>query len=112
MHLLVLFLAALLSFSTIQPPAVENVLVWAVPSVQKVRPDDTPESSNLVWSEKTKTVSVAGAKNEHVPFQIVVSTPPPQSRHEKPAAGFSVEAGDLISASGRIDRNRIKLYFE
>jgi hypothetical protein len=92
-----------------QQPVVE---VWAVPSVQKVRPDAAPEEKNLVWSQTTRTVAVAGARNEHVPFQLVISTPPPKSRYEKAAAGFFVEASDLSSGQGRIDKEQIKLYFE
>ncbi len=88
------------------------VTVWAVPSIQKVRPEDRTEASNLVWSGKTKTITIAGAKNEHVPFQIVISTPPPPSRHEKAASGFSIRASDLGSASGRIPAERVKLYVE
>ena len=67
-----------------------GVEVWAVPSVHKVRPDERKQSSNLVWDGKTKTVSVAGAKNEHIPFQVVVSAPPPPSRYERAATGFFV----------------------
>jgi hypothetical protein len=101
-----------LSLVPAQAPAEGEVMVWAVPSVQKVRPDDRPETSNLVWSSRTKTISLSGAKNEHVPFQIVVSAPVPRSRHERAPSGFFVEAGDLSSAAGRIPRDRVKLYFE
>src|SRR5512137_487874 len=73
------------------------VSVWAVPSVQKVRPEDPVEGSNLVWSGRTRTVTISGAKNEHVPFQIVVTTQPPPTRYEKAATGFRVETSDLIS---------------
>ena len=89
-----------------------GVEVWAVPSVHKVRPDERKQSSNLVWDGKTKTVSVAGAKNEHIPFQVVVSAPPPPSRYERAATGFFVEVSDLVSGGARIPRDRVKLYFE
>ena len=49
------------------------VRVWAVPSIQKVRGDDRIETKNLVWSATTKTIRVAGARNENVPFQVVES---------------------------------------
>lgn len=89
-----------------------RVQVWAVPAVQKVRPDDRRESSNLVWDQKTRTVSLSGAKNEHVPFQIVISTPPPPTRYDKPAGGFFVQASDLRSAGGTIPGERLRLFFE
>jgi hypothetical protein len=110
MSAVAVFLAAVFAFSAAQPPARE-VTVWAVPGIHKVRPDAPPESSNLVWSGKTRTITVAGAKNEHVPFHVVVSTTPPGSRHEKPASGFFVEAGDLVSSNGRIPGDRVRLYF-
>ncbi len=90
----------------------QNSHVWVVPSVYKVRPDDPPQASNLVWSEKTKTVTLAGARNEHVPFQVVVSVPPPPTRHDKPASGFFLEASDLVAGSARIPSNKVRFYFE
>jgi hypothetical protein len=89
-----------------------GVEVWAVPSVHKVRPDERPQSSNLVWDGKTKTVSVAGARNEHIPFQVVVTAPPPPSRYERAATGFFVEVSDLVADGARLPRDRVKLYFE
>ncbi len=90
----------------------EQIQVWAVPSVQKVRPDDAPQAANPVWSQQTKSVSVAGAKNEHVPFQVVISTPPPLTRYDKAASGFFVRVSDLKSSQGRIAQDQIKLYLE
>jgi hypothetical protein len=90
----------------------DEATVWAVPAVQKVRPEDQPETDNLVWSAAGKTISIAGAGNEHVPFQIVVSTPPPPTRYDKPAGGFFVSVGDLASENGRIDRSNIRVFVE
>jgi hypothetical protein len=67
-----------------QTPSVE---VWAVPSVVKVRPDDRVQARNLVWDRSAKTISIAGAKNQHVPFQIVITVPPPPDRNHPPASG-------------------------
>jgi hypothetical protein len=106
---LLLFLTA---FAAAVSAAEHPVTVWAVPSIQKVRPEDPVEASNLVWSGKTKTVTISGAKNEHVPFQIVVTTQPPPTRYEKAATGFRVETSDLVSNSGRIARDRVRLYLE
>src|SRR5687767_3043066 len=80
------------------------VQVWAVPSIQKVRGDDRIETKNLVWASTTKTITVAGARNEHVPFQVVISTPPPPTRYDKAADGFFVEVSDLASASAKISK--------
>jgi hypothetical protein len=92
-----------------QTPSVE---VWAVPSVVKVRPDDRVQARNLVWDRSAKTISIAGAKNQHVPFQIVITVPPPPDRNHPPASGFFVEASDLVSGAGRLARDQVKLYFE
>ena len=88
------------------------VQVWAVPNTQKVRGDDRIETKNLVWASTTKTITVAGARNEHVPFQVVISTPPPPTRYDKAADGFFVDVSDLASASARISKAQIKSYFE
>ncbi len=87
-----------------------DVEVWAVPSVYKVRPDDAPQSSNLVWDGAARAVSLGGARNEHVPFQLVISAPPPPDRYVPAAGGFFVEASDLVSTAGRIPREQIRLY--
>jgi hypothetical protein len=87
------------------------VEVWAVPSVYKVRPNEPAQAGNLVWNSESKTVSIAGAKNEHIPFQLVISVPP-SDRQAAPPSGFFVEAGDLRSDTGRIPRENVKLYFE
>lgn len=90
----------------------QPVEVWAVPSIAKVRPADAVQASNAVWDAPTKTVSIAGAKNEHVPFQIVISAAPPPTRNEPAASGFFVTAGELSSEHGRIPSGQIRLYFE
>jgi hypothetical protein len=92
-----------------QTPSVE---VWAVPSAVKVRPDDRVQARNLVWDKSTKTISIAGAKNEHIPFQIVITVPPPPDRYHPAASGFFVEVSDLVSGTGRLARDQVKLYFE
>ena len=90
-----------------QAPSVE---VWAVPSVAKVRPDDRVQGHNLVWDKSTKTISIAGAKNEHVPFQIVITVPPSPDSHHPAASGFFVEASDLVAgAKGRLHFGQFSL---
>ena len=107
---LVSFVVLLFSgLASAQAPAVE---VWAAPSPAKVRPDDRVQSSNLVWDKTTKTVTIAGAKNEHIPFQVVLTAPLPSDRQHPTASGFFVEAGDLTSGDNRLSRDHIKLYLE
>jgi hypothetical protein len=88
------------------------VQVWAAPSLQKVRPSDPVQTSNLVWSQESRTINLAGARNEHVPFQVIITTPPPPDRHGKAAEGFFAEVSDLVSQQGRINRDQIRIYFE
>ena len=102
---LVLLAVSMCAFGT-------DIEVWAVPSIQKVRPDDPAQSRNAVWDGASRTISLAGAKNEHVPFQVVISMEPPKDRVDPPASGLFVTASDLIAPAGRIPSSQIKLYFE
>jgi hypothetical protein len=87
--------------------------VWAVPAEQKVRPTDAVESSNLVWSKDKKKITVAGAGNEHVPFQVVVSVPVPPGRRPKAPEGFFVTASNLTSKQGKtIPSSQINMFVE
>lgn len=91
----------------------EDVKVWAVPGEQKVRPKDPVETSNLVWSGENKKISVAGAGNEHVPFQVVITTPVPPGWRPKAPDGFFVSASDMTTASGKtIPKNQVSLFLE
>jgi hypothetical protein len=90
-----------------------DIKVWAVPAEQKVRPKDKVENSNLVWSGDKKLVSVAGAGNEHVPFQIVISAPVPEGFRPKAPDGFFVTVSDLTSPAGKtIMQKQIGIYLE
>jgi hypothetical protein len=91
----------------------ENVQVWAVPAEQKVRPKDKPETSNLVWSSEKKQITVAGAGNEHVPFQVVVTTDVPPGWRPKAPDGFFITVTDLTSSSGKvIPLKQVSLFLE
>ena len=101
------------SGSAQQPDIAENVKVWAVPGEQKVRPNDRIENSNLVWSAEQRKITVAGAGNEHVPFQVVITTPVPPGWRPKAPDGFFVKASDLTSAAGKmILQNNVNLFLE
>lgn len=89
-----------------------DVQVWAVPAEHKVRPDDRPQGSNVVWSKEDKTIRIAGGGNEHVPFQVVITTPIPPGRRPKAPEGFFVEATNLSSGSRTIDKKDINLFLE
>src|SRR5690554_1545338 len=65
-----------------QDSGTSKLTVWAVPAEQKVRPDDGIETSNLVWSAENNEIKVAGAANEHVPFQVVITTSVSGSPHQ------------------------------
>ena len=105
-------LAVLIMSSLAAYAQAQSVEVWAVPSVYKVRPDEPAQNRNLVWDKSTKTVSLAGAKNQHVSFQMVISVPKPTDEHHPAASGFFVEAGKLVSGKGQIPAADVKLYFE
>jgi hypothetical protein len=96
-----------------QVPINGDVKVWAVPGEQKVRPSDRVESSNLIWSAENKKITVAGAGNEHVPFQVVITTAVPGGWRPKAPDGFFITASDLTSAEGKtIPQEQIGLFLE
>ncbi|MEJ7677176.1 MAG: glycoside hydrolase domain-containing protein [Segetibacter sp.] len=56
---------------------------------------------------------MAGAGNEHVPFQVVISVPVPPGRRPKAPDGFFIKASDLISKEGKtIPQTQINIYLE
>ena len=92
---------------------VETVKVWAVPGEQKVRPNDKVEKSNLIWSGETKKITLAGAGNEHVPFQVVITASVPEGWRPKAPDGFFITVSDLTSSSGKvIPQKQVNLFLE
>lgn len=56
---------------------------------------------------------MAGAGNEHVPFQVVVSVPVPAGRKPTPPGGFFIKASNLTSRQGKtIPQGQISFYLE
>jgi hypothetical protein len=109
----VVFILCFVSGSAQQAEIPEVVKVWVVPAEQKVRPNDRIENSNLVWSGDNKKITVAGAGNEHVPFQVVITTPVPPGWRPKAPDGFFINVSDLASASGKIiPQNNVNLFLE
>lgn len=92
----------------------KKLTVWVAPAEQKIRSDDRTEKENLVWSDKDKKIAVAGAGNEHVPFQVVITSSVKGSPREvKAPDGFMIETSDLISAQGHtILKENINFYLE
>jgi hypothetical protein len=92
----------------------QGIRVWAAPAEQKIRPDDRVENSNLVWNVDSKKVNVAGAGNERVPFQVVITTSVSgSSRHVKSPDGFFIKATELVSESGsKIPASNIKFFLQ
>ena len=91
----------------------QKVIVWGAPAEQKVRPDDRVENSNLVWSKDKNTIRLSGAGNEHVPFQVIITTPIPEGQRPKAPAGFFIEASDLRSKDGKtISNDHISIFLE
>ena len=87
--------------------------VWAAPAEQKVRPEDRIETNNLVWSQKDKKIVIAGAGNEHVPFQVVITNPVPPGRRPKAPGGFFITTSDFVSTQGRkISKEKINFYLQ
>src|SRR5215210_5319439 len=90
-----------------------SLTVWAVPAEQKVRPDDAAETNNLVWSKEKKKITIAGAGNEHVPFQVVITVPVPPGRKPKAPDGFFIKASNLTSKQGKVLRQaQVSFYLE
>jgi len=90
-----------------------GMTVWAVPGEHKVRPHDKVQTDNLVWSGKEKKITVAGAGNEHVPFQVVITAPVPPGWRPKAPDGFFIETSDLVSPDGKtIPKKQVNLYLE
>ena len=105
-----LFQGPVIAQSIVDPSVVK---VWAAPCEQKIRPDDRVESANLVWSGEKKLIRLAGAGNEHVPFQVVITTAVPPGRRPKAPDGFFIKVSDLTSANGKsIPKTHVSLFLE
>jgi hypothetical protein len=91
----------------------ETLSVWAAPAEQKIRPDGRIESENLIWSKAKKKIRVAGAGNEHVPFQVVITNPVPPGKRPAPPGGFFITSSGLKSKDGKtISETQVSFYLE
>jgi len=91
----------------------ETLTIWAAPAEQKIRPDDRIESDNLIWSNAKKKITVAGSGNEHVPFQVVITSPVPPGKKPVPASGFFIKSSSLKNKDGKtISEEQVSFYLE
>jgi hypothetical protein len=91
----------------------ETLSVWAAPAEQKIRADDRIESDNLIWSKAKKKITVAGGGNEHVPFQVVITSPVPPGRRPAAPGGFFIKSSGLKSKDAKtISEAQISFYLE
>jgi hypothetical protein len=112
--LIFLFLGFLANSVRAQQMSIKgDIKVWAVPAEQKVRPKDKIETSNIIWSGEKKQITVSGAGNEHVPFQVVISAPVPEGWRPKAQDGFFITVTDLTSINGNIiPQKQVSLFLE
>lgn len=88
-----------------------DISVWAAPSEQKIRPKDPVEKNNLIWSENNQVIKVAGAGNQHIYFQLVI-TVLLQAKNNSEDKYF-VNSSNLVSDQGdTIPSDKINLYLE
>lgn len=81
----------------------QGITIWAAPAEQKIRPEDKIETQNLIWCQENMKINISGAGNEHVPFQIVITTPIKGASQEiEVPKGFMIQTSDLISEQGDI----------
>lgn len=87
--------------------------VWAAPAEFKVRPKTVIQDHNLIWTKSNKKIVLAGAGNEHIPFQVVITVPVPPGRKPKPQDGFFIKTTDLKSKEGNvISSKKISFFLE
>lgn len=85
--------------------SVRKTLVWAVDDCIKIRPEDSYQEQNYIWNGITKTVTIYGAKNEYVAFQLVVKAGAQELKD------VNVKKSDLVGPS-IIDKSNIQLFRE
>lgn len=80
--------------------------IWAVGNTKKITPKEPVSNSNYIWSSERKQVSIKAARNEHEPFQLVITA------NNGPLNNVRVSVSDLVSSDNIIDRSHITLYRE
>jgi len=87
-------------------PAAAQLDVWALGDSEKLFQHATYEASNTFWNGATRTVSLHGARNEVIAFQIAL-------RSAQPVANVTLApAGDFTGVGGSIDADHLDFYLE
>ena len=82
-----------------------KMTLWAIDDSIKVKPEDSIQEQNYVWNGATKTVSIHGAKNEYIAFQLMIRA------EGQELIGVNVIKTDLVGPS-IIDKSNIQLFKE
>jgi hypothetical protein len=88
-------------------PSYAEVKIWAAGCTEKIQRDKLSElPHNRVWDEQTGTVSVAGVRGEHVPFQLIVTA------DQINVSGITLDKTALQSGENILPLENVLLYFE
>src|SRR5665647_1058080 len=101
----VLLAIAVLSGITPALPATP-LSVWVAPESQKVKLDASVGGASYVWSPSANKVTVKGARNEYLAFQVII--------HASGAGltGVNAQVSDLRGSAGTIVRGNVSLFRE
>lgn len=84
-----------------------DVRIWAAGCTEKIQYNTRSElQHDRIWNESTSTVSIAGVRGEHVPFQIIVT-----ADHVN-VSGITCEESALKSGANVLSTENIHLYYE
>lgn len=81
----------------------QSLAVWCVGESAKIRPDTTPQQSNLTWNAGTRTVTLGSARNEYVAFQIAVRSLNDALRDVTVVTADLKGPGSAVIPAGNID---------
>jgi len=84
-----------------------EVRIWAAGCTEKIQRDKLSElPHDRIWNQSTNTVSIAGVRGEHVPFQIIVTA------DQVNVSGITLEKTALKSGKNILSLENIHLYYE
>jgi len=79
--------------------------VWVAPDCLKVKRDDPAQGGCHIWSPESNKITLKGARNEYLAFQLIVHA-------SYSLSGVGVSASDLVGPSATISSNDISLFRE
>jgi len=104
--LVLVALSALLAVS-LGSDLIAEAHLWAVGSTEKVRAlEGRPKIHHRVWDEDTNTVTLKGARGEHVPFQLVVTA------LDRRLEGVTLSVSDLRDSESVLSSSQVELLLE